>query len=240
MKEVKEPKKSLVLFYILMLVAVLMFNEMARPYFDQAQMQKVDYSQFMTMIDDQDIGHVEIQDNQILFTNKEGTKKYRTGIMNDPNLAQRLHDSGAEFTQDIKEMWLARTRRRKTFPRSSTISIIRRNIRASARRCRRACCSSALRAPARRCSPRRSPVRPACRSSRSSGSEFVEMFVGMGASKVRELFKQAKEKAPCIVFIDEIDAIGQRSATGATIGGNDEREQTLNQLLTEMDGFDEQ
>ena len=103
MKEDKEPKKPLLLFYVMMLFLVLMFNEMARPYLEQAQFEKVDYSTFMNMIDQKDIGRVEIQENQILFTDTDDTKKYRTGIMNDPSLADRLHDSGAKFTQDIKE-----------------------------------------------------------------------------------------------------------------------------------------
>ena len=95
MKEVKEPKKPLLLFYVMMLFLVLLFNEMARPYLEQAQFEKVDYSTFMDMIEDKDIGRVEIQENQILFTDANDTKKYRTGIMNDPTLADRLHDSGA-------------------------------------------------------------------------------------------------------------------------------------------------
>ena len=103
MKEVKEPKKPLLLFYVMMLFLVLLFNEMARPYLEQAQFEKVDYSTFMDMIEDKDISRVEIQENQILFTDANDTKKYRTGIMNDPTLADRLHDSGAKFTQDIKE-----------------------------------------------------------------------------------------------------------------------------------------
>ena len=121
--------------------------------------------------------------------------------------------------------------------RSWTSCTTRTNTPPSARSCPRARCWSALRAPARPCWPRLWRARRRCRSSPSPAREFVEMFVGMGAAKVRDLFKQAKEKAPCIVFIDEIDTIGKKR-DGAGMGGNDEREQTLNQLLTEMDGFD--
>lgn len=299
MKEVKEPKKPLLLFYVMMLFLVLLFNEMARPYLEQAQFEKVDYSTFMDMIEDKDIGRVEIQENQILFTDANDTKKYRTGIMNDPTLADRLHDSGAKFTQDIKEQtsplvdffmtwvlpiliffaigqYFSRKLMEKAggggsslmfgmggkqakiyVPSSEGIHFkdvagedeAKENLSEIVDYLHNPQKYSAIGAQM----PKgvllvgppgtgKTMLAKAVAGEADvpffsiAGSEFVEMFVGMGASKVRELFKQAKEKAPCIVFIDEIDAIGQKRS--GNLMGNDEREQTLNQLLTEMDGFE--
>ena len=299
MKEVKEPKKPLLLFYVMMLFLVLLFNEMARPYLEQAQFEKVDYSTFMDMIEDKDIGRVEIQENQILFTDANDTKKYRTGIMNDPTLADRLHDSGAKFTQDIKEQtsplvdffmtwvlpiliffaigqYFSRKLMEKAggggsslmfgmggkqakiyVPSSAGIHFkdvagedeAKENLSEIVDYLHNPQKYSAIGAQM----PKgvllvgppgtgKTMLAKAVAGEADvpffsiAGSEFVEMFVGMGASKVRELFKQAKEKAPCIVFIDEIDAIGQKRS--GNLMGNDEREQTLNQLLTEMDGFE--
>ncbi|MDY6269349.1 MAG: ATP-dependent zinc metalloprotease FtsH [Selenomonadaceae bacterium] len=299
MKEVKEPKKPLLLFYVMMLFLVLMFNEMARPYLEQAQFEKVDYSTFMDMIEQKDIGRVEIQENQILFTDTEDTKKYRTGIMNDPSLAERLHDSGAKFTQDIKEQnsplfdffmtWvlpiiiffaigqyfsrklmekagggggsmmfgMGGKQARVYVPSSEGIHFkdvagedeAKENLSEIVDYLHNPQKYSAIGAQM----PKgvllvgppgtgKTMLAKAVAGEADvpffsiAGSEFVEMFVGMGASKVRDLFKQAKEKAPCIVFIDEIDAIGQKRS--GNLMGNDEREQTLNQLLTEMDGFE--
>ena len=299
MKEVKEPKKPLLLFYVMMLFLVLLFNEMARPYLEQAQFEKVDYSTFMDMIEDKDIGRVEIQENQILFTDANDTKKYRTGIMNDPTLADRLHDSGAKFTQDIKEQtsplidffmtwvlpififfaigqYFSRKLMEKAggggsslmfgmggkqakiyVPSSAGIYFkdvagedeAKENLSEIVDYLHNPQKYSAIGAQM----PKgvllvgppgtgKTMLAKAVAGEADvpffsiAGSEFVEMFVGMGASKVRELFKQAKEKAPCIVFIDEIDAIGQKRS--GNLMGNDEREQTLNQLLTEMDGFE--
>ena len=299
MKEVKEPKKPLLLFYVMMLFLVLMFNEMARPYLEQAQFEKVDYSTFMDMIDQKEIGRVEIQENQILFTDTDDTKKYRTGIMSDPSLAERLHDSGAKFTQDIKEQnsplfdffmtWvlpiiiffaigqyfsrklmekagggggsmmfgMGGKQARVYVPSSEGIHFkdvagedeAKENLSEIVDYLHNPQKYSAIGAQM----PKgvllvgppgtgKTMLAKAVAGEADvpffsiAGSEFVEMFVGMGASKVRELFKQAKEKAPCIVFIDEIDAIGQKRS--GNLMGNDEREQTLNQLLTEMDGFE--
>ena len=299
MKEVKEPKKPLLMFYVMMLFLVLMFNEMARPYLDQAQFEKVDYSTFMDMIEQKDIGRVEIQENQILFTDTADAKKYRTGIMNDPSLAERLHDSGAKFTQDIKEQnsplfdffmtWvlpiiiffaigqyfsrklmekagggggsmmfgMGGKQARVYVPSSEGIHFkdvagedeAKENLSEIVDYLHNPQKYSAIGAQM----PKgvllvgppgtgKTMLAKAVAGEADvpffsiAGSEFVEMFVGMGASKVRDLFKQAKEKAPCIVFIDEIDAIGQKRS--GNLMGNDEREQTLNQLLTEMDGFE--
>ena len=299
MKEVKEPKKPLLLFYVMMLFLVLMFNEMARPYLEQAQFEKVDYSTFMDMIDQKEIGRVEIQENQILFTDTDDTKKYRTGIMSDPSLAERLHDSGAKFTQDIKEQnsplfdffmtWvlpiiiffaigqyfsrklmekagggggsmmfgMGGKQARVYVPSSEGIHFkdvagedeAKENLSEIVDYLHNPQKYSAIGAQM----PKgvllvgppgtgKTMLAKAVAGEADvpffsiAGSEFVEMFVGMGASKVRDLFKQAKEKAPCIVFIDEIDAIGQKRS--GNLMGNDEREQTLNQLLTEMDGFE--
>ena len=299
MKEVKEPKKPLLLFYVMMLFLVLMFNEMARPYLEQAQFEKVDYSTFMDMIDQKEIGRVEIQENQILFTDTDDTKKYRTGIMSDPSLAERLHDSGAKFTQDIKEQnsplfdffmtWVLQIiiffaigqyfsrklmekagggggsmmfgmggkQARVYVPSSEGIHFkdvagedeAKENLSEIVDYLHNPQKYSAIGAQM----PKgvllvgppgtgKTMLAKAVAGEADvpffsiAGSEFVEMFVGMGAAKVRDLFKQANEKAPCLVFIDEIDAIGQKRS--GNLMGNDEREQTLNQLLTEMDGFE--
>ena len=297
MQEVQPPKKPMAFYYILVLAVILMFNEMARPYFDQAQIEQVDYSQFMDMTESQQIGKVEIKDNQIIFVDQDG-KKYKTGVTNDPQLVQRLHDSGAEFTQDIKEetspivsfflAWIlpliiffaigqyfsrklmergggangmffggGNSQAKIYVPSSEGIHFkdvagedeAKENLSEIVDYLHNPKKYSSIGASM----PKgvllvgppgtgKTMLAKAVAGEADvpffsiAGSEFVEMFVGMGASKVRDLFKQAKEKAPCIVFIDEIDAIGQKR-NGANMG-NDEREQTLNQLLTEMDGFE--
>lgn len=297
MKEVKPPKKSLTFYYILVLAIMLLFNEMARPYFAQQQIEQVDYGTFMTMIDDKNIDKVEIKDNQILFTDKNDHKTYKTGIMEDPNLVDRLHESGAVFSQDIKEemspivsffmTWIlplliffaiGQYFSRKLMERAGGNSMMfgmggnqakvyvpssegihfkdvagedeaKENLSEIVDYLHNPQKYSSIGAAM----PKgvllvgppgtgKTMLAKAVAGEADvpffsiAGSEFVEMFVGMGASKVRDLFRQAKEKAPCIVFIDEIDAIGQKRS--GNVMGNDEREQTLNQLLTEMDGFE--
>ncbi|MDY4696581.1 MAG: ATP-dependent zinc metalloprotease FtsH [Selenomonas montiformis] len=297
MKEVKPPKKSLTFYYILVLAIMLLFNEMARPYFAQQQIEQVDYGTFMTMIDDKTIDKVELKDNQILFTDKNDHKTYKTGIMEDPNLVDRLHESGAVFSQDIKEemspivsffmTWIlplliffaiGQYFSRKLMERAGGNSMMfgmggnqakvyvpssegihfkdvagedeaKENLSEIVDYLHNPQKYSSIGAAM----PKgvllvgppgtgKTMLAKAVAGEADvpffsiAGSEFVEMFVGMGASKVRDLFRQAKEKAPCIVFIDEIDAIGQKRS--GNVMGNDEREQTLNQLLTEMDGFE--
>ena len=297
MQEMKKPKRPMIFYYILVIGVILLFNEMARPYFDEAQIEQVDYSTFMQAIEEQKIDHVEVQSNQIVFTEKEDAKKYKTGLMNDPTLAERLDKSGATFTQDIKEeaspllsfflTWIlpiliffaiGQYLSRKLFDRVGGNSMMfggsgnqakiyvpssegihfsdvagedeaKENLSEIVDYLHNPEKYSAIGAAM----PKgvllvgppgtgKTMLAKAVAGEASvpffsiAGSEFVEMFVGMGASKVRDLFKQAKEKAPCIVFIDEIDAIGQKRS--GNLMGNDEREQTLNQLLTEMDGFE--
>lgn len=298
MKEVKTPKKPMAFYYALTLLLILMFNALAKPYFDQMKIEAVDYGTFMNMTEEQSIGKVEIQDNQILFTNQDGSKTYKTGIMNDPQLTQRLHDAGVTFSQDIKEKespfvsfletWvlplllffaigqymnkklmeraggdnslmfgLGKSRAKIYVPSSEGIHFkdvagedeAKENLSEIVDYLHNPGKYSEIGASM----PKgvllvgppgtgKTMLAKAVAGEAEvpffsiAGSEFVEMFVGMGASKVRDLFKQAKEKAPCIVFIDEIDAIGQKRNGKAM--GNDEREQTLNQLLTEMDGFE--
>ena len=297
MQEVQPPKKPMAFYYILVLAVMLLFNEMARPYFDQAQIEQVDYGTFMDMTENQQISQVEIKDNQILFTGKEDNKKYKTGLVNDPELVDRLHASGAQFNQDIKEetspivsfflAWIlpliiffaiGQYFSRKLMERGGGNGMLfgmgsnqakiyvpssegihfkdvagedeaKENLSEIVDYLHNPKKYSSIGAQM----PKgvllvgppgtgKTMLAKAVAGEADvpffsiAGSEFVEMFVGMGASKVRDLFKQAKEKAPCIVFIDEIDAIGQKR-NGANMG-NDEREQTLNQLLTEMDGFE--
>ena len=285
-------------FYALTLLLILLFNALAMPYIDRMQIERMDYGTFMTMTEDGKIGKVEIQDNQILFTDKDTDKTYKTGIMNDPGLTERLHKAGATFTQDIKEKespfvsfietWvlplliffaigqymsrklmeraggdnslmfgLGKSRAKIYVPSSEGILFkdvagedeAKENLSEIVDYLHNPDKYSAIGASM----PKgvllvgppgtgKTMLAKAVAGEASvpffsiAGSEFVEMFVGMGASKVRDLFKQAKEKSPCIVFIDEIDAIGQKRNGNAM--GNDEREQTLNQLLTEMDGFE--
>ena len=297
MKEVKTPKKPMLFYYAMTLLVILLFNSLAKPYFDELKIEQVDYGTFMNMTTEQQIGKVEIQDNQILFTNKDNTKTYKTGIMNDPELTARLHDSGVTFSQDIKEKespfmsfietWilplliffaigqymnkklmeraggdnsmmfgLGRSKAKVYVPSSEGILFrdvagedeAKENLSEIVDYLHNPGKYSTIGASM----PKgvllvgppgtgKTMLAKAVAGEAEvpffsiAGSEFVEMFVGMGASKVRDLFKQAKEKAPCIVFIDEIDAIGQKRNGNAM--GNDEREQTLNQLLVEMDGF---
>ena len=299
MKEVKPPRKPLFYYYGIALVVLLLINFLLVPLVARHAVQEVDYGTFMTMTENKEIGKVEVEDNQIIFTNKDGSKIYKTGPMNDPDLTQRLYDAGAEFTRDIVEQtspllsvvltWVLpivlfiavgqlmakKLTDRAGGPGSMMFGAGKSNAKIyvqSSQGIRFADVAGEdeakenlqeivnyLHDPGKyqeigASMPKgillvgppgtgKTMLAKAVAGESQvpffsiSGSEFVEMFVGMGASKVRDLFSQAKEKAPCIVFIDEIDAIGQKRNSG-NLGGNDEREQTLNQLLTEMDGFE--
>ena len=301
MKEVKTPKKPLIYYYAVALVVLSLLNFLVMPWLAEKQVKEVDYGTFMTMTEECDIGKVEVETNQILFTDKEGNKIYKTGIMNDPGLIDRLHASGAQFSSEIVEqmspflsalltwvlpviifVFLGQLMTKKLMDKagggSASMAFGKGNSGAkvyvqSSEGIHFADVAGEdeakenlqeivnyLHDPSKykeigASMPKgillvgppgtgKTMLAKAVAGESNvpffsiSGSEFVEMFVGMGASKVRELFNQAKEKAPCIVFIDEIDAIGQKRSTGGGYGGNDEREQTLNQLLTEMDGFE--
>ena len=299
MKEVKPPRKPLFYYYGIALVVLLLINFLLVPLVARHAVQEVDYGTFMTMTENKEIGKVEVEDNQIIFTNKDGSKVYKTGPMNDPDLTQRLYDAGAEFTRDIVEetspllsfvlTWILpiiifiaigqlmtkKLTDRAGGPGSMMFGAGKSNAKIYVQSTQGIHFSDVagedeakenlqeivnyLHDPGKyqeigASMPKgillvgppgtgKTMLAKAVAGESQvpffsiSGSEFVEMFVGMGASKVRDLFSQAKEKAPCIVFIDEIDAIGQKRNSGA-YGGNDEREQTLNQLLTEMDGFE--
>ena len=300
MKEVKPPRKPLFYYYGIALVVLLLINFLLVPLVARHAVQEVDYGTFMTMTENKEVGKVEVEDNQIIFTNKDGSKIYKTGPMNDPDLTQRLYDAGTEFTRDIVEQtspllsvvltWVLpivlfiavgqlmakKLTDRAGGPGSMMFGAGKSNAKIyvqSSQGIRFADVAGEdeakenlqeivnyLHDPSKyqeigASMPKgillvgppgtgKTMLAKAVAGESQvpffsiSGSEFVEMFVGMGASKVRDLFSQAKEKAPCIVFIDEIDALGQKRS-GGQYGGNDEREQTLNQLLTEMDGFDD-
>ena len=300
MKEVKPPRKPLFYYYGIALVVLLLINFLLVPLVARHAVQEVDYGTFMTMTENKEIGKVEVEDNQIIFTNKDGSKIYKTGPMNDPDLTQRLYDAGAEFTRDIVEQtspllsvvltWVLpivlfiavgqlmakKLTDRAGGPGSMMFGAGKSNAKIYVQSTQGIHFADVagedeakenlqeivnyLHDPSKyqeigASMPKgillvgppgtgKTMLAKAVAGESQvpffsiSGSEFVEMFVGMGASKVRDLFSQAKEKAPCIVFIDEIDAIGQKRS-GGQYGGNDEREQTLNQLLTEMDGFDD-
>ena len=299
MNEVKKPKKSLFYYYGVVVLGILLFNILAMPYLAQQEIKDVDYGTFMTMTYAKEIGQVEIQENQILFTDKDNTTIYRTGLMDDPNRTQRLFDSGAKFKSEIVQQmspllsillsWilpllifigLGQYMSKKFMDKaggenSLMFGMGRSNAKIYVKSSEGIKFSDVagedeakeslgeivgyLHDPGKyreigASMPKgillvgppgtgKTMLAKAVAGEADvpffsmSGSEFVEMFVGMGASKVRDLFKQAKEKAPCIVFIDEIDAIGQKR--DGRVMGNDEREQTLNQLLTEMDGFED-
>ncbi len=300
MKEVKSPKKPLIYYYGIVLLIILLFNLLITPMLSQGQVVEVDYGTFMDMIDEKDIGRVQVEDGQITFTDKDNTTVYTTGAMEDPTLTERLHDSGAEFTRVIEQTMspfmsilltvilpmlifivIGQYMSKKLIEQaggknSMSFGLDKSNAKVYVQSTQGIHFSDVagedeakeslaeivdyLHNPekyteAGASMPKglllvgppgtgKTMLAKAVAGEANvpffsiSGSEFVEMFVGMGASKVRDLFRQAKEKAPCIVFIDEIDAIGQkRNSSG--MGGNDEREQTLNQLLTEMDGFED-
>ena len=296
MKEVKNPRKPLIYYYVIVLLAVFLFNALVMPLISNNRIVEATYDEFMTMTLEGQIGLVSIQENQIVFTDKEQKTIYRTGVADDPGRTQRLYDSGAKFTNEIVEessplltFFLSWVMPILMFTVIAQILMRQMNKRAGSMSFGMGKSSAKVYVKASD-GIRFDDVEGVDEAEESlqeivdylhdpskyrdigasmpkgvllvgppgtgktmlakavageaevpffsiSGSEFVEMFVGMGASKVRDLFKQAKEKAPCIVFIDEIDAIGKKR-DGGKFGGNDEREQTLNQLLTEMDGFE--
>ena len=296
MKEVKEKKKPILFYYIVALAVIFMFNAIARPYYDSKSVKQVDYGTFMNMTEDEKIADVQIEENQILFKDKDGNE-YRTGVVNDPQLTERLHKANVSFNEVIKEkdspftdfliawilpiliffgvgyyfnrklmnhgggnslMFGAKNQVKVYVPSANGIHFddvagedeAKENLseivdflhhpdkyaKIGAKMPKGVLLvgppgtgkTMLAKAVAGEAGVPFFPI---------AGSEFVEMFVGMGASKVRDLFQQAKQKAPCIIFIDEIDAIGRARGKNAGFSGNDERENTLNQLLTEMDGF---
>ena len=298
MKEVKSPRKPFIIYALVVAVVILLLNGLLFPNILEQRTEEVDYGTFMTMTENKEIGLVEVQDTEIVFTDKNQEHVYKTGVMNDPGLVERLHDAGAKFSQNIDEQmpvwmslllsyvipiaiflfignWLSKKMASKMGgPNSMAFGMGKSNAKiyvqsdsgihfsdvAGEEEAKELLSEIVdfLHNPARyreigASMPKgallvgppgtgKTLLAKAVAGEANvpffsiSGSEFVEMFVGMGAAKVRDLFKQANEKAPCIVFIDEIDTIGKKR--DGQIGGNDEREQTLNQLLTEMDGFD--
>ena len=301
MQEIKKPRKPLIYYYVIVLAVLLLFNFLIMPWAAERRVQEVGYETFMEMTEKRDIGKVEIDqsDNEIIFTNKEGDQIYKTGMVEDTDLTQRLYESGAKFSGQILEQaspvltfllywilpilifvgigqYMSRKLMNKASggPDSMIFGMGKSNAKVYVKSSEGIRFSDVagedeakenlseivdyLHNPAKykeigASMPKgillagppgtgKTMLAKAVAGESNvpffsmSGSEFVEMFVGMGASKVRDLFRQAKEKAPCIVFIDEIDAIGQKR--DGRVGGNDEREQTLNQLLTEMDGFE--
>lgn len=300
MNEVKKPRKPLMFYYGVAMVIILLFNLFAMPMLESAVVTEVDYGTFMTMTQEKNIGKVEIQYNQIIFTDKADETIYKTGVMNDPNLTERLYNAGAVFASPIAKeaspimsflmswilpmvifillgqvlsrwmmkkmggpnsmMFDAAKSDAKVYVKSDTgttfddiegVDEAEENLQEIVDYLHNPQKYTEIGATM----PKglllvgppgtgKTMLAKAVAGEADvpffsmSGSEFVEMFVGRGAAKVRDLFKQAKEKAPCIVFIDEIDAIGGKRSNGGGMGGHDEREQTLNQLLTEMDGFE--
>lgn len=298
MKEVKPPRKPLFYYYGIALVVLLLINFLLVPLVARHAVQEVDYGTFMTMTENKEIGKVEVEDNQIIFTNKDGSKIYKTGPMNDPDLTQRLYDAGAEFTRDIVEQtspllsvvltWVLpivlfiavgqlmakKLTDRAGGPGSMMFGAGKSNAKIyvqSSQGIRFADVAGEdeakenlqeivnyLHDPSKyqeigASMPKgillvgppgtgKTLLAKAVAGEAGvkflsiSGSDFVEMYVGVGASRVRDLFHQAKQNSPAIIFIDEIDAVGRQRGSGLG-GGHDEREQTLNQLLVEMDGF---
>ena len=295
MKEVKPPKKSIFSYYCIALLIIILFNSFVYPRLVKTQIKSVDYGTFLDMLDEKNVKEVEIEDEQIVFTdNADPTGYYTTGRMDDPELVDRLHDSGATFsaiaTQKRSPLlnWIISVvimvvlgqlfysmlmKRMGGGPQAMSFGKSNAKIYVESKTGIKFAdvagedeakeilteivdflhnpekyteIGASLPKGALLVGPPgtgKTLLAKAVAGEANvpffsiSGSEFVEMFVGMGAAKVRDLFKQANEKAPCIVFIDEIDTIGKKRDNGA-MGGNDEREQTLNQLLTEMDGFD--
>ena len=301
MQEVKKPRKPLIYYYVIVLIILLLFNFLLMPWMAERRVQEVGYDEFIEMTENEEIGQVQINegDNEIIFTDRDGARIYKTGMVEDPGMTERLYESGARFSGQIIEQaspiltflltWIlpialfigiGQYMSRKLMSRASggpdsmIFGMGKSNAKVYVKSSEGIMFSDVagedeakenlseivdyLHNPGKykevgASMPKgillvgppgtgKTMLAKAVAGEANvpffsmSGSDFVEMFVGMGASKVRDLFKQAKEKAPCIVFIDEIDAIGQKR--DGRVGGNDEREQTLNQLLTEMDGFE--
>ena len=300
MKEVKTPKKPLAIYYAIVLLVLMLLNFVLVPWMSERQVKEVDYGTFMSMTEDKDIGRVDVESNQIIFTDKDEKQIYKTGLMNDPDLTQRLYDAGAEFSSEIVEqasplmsfllsfvlpivlfVWLGNFMNKKLMEKAGGANSMmfggvgKSNAKVyvqSTHGIRFADVAGEdeakenlqeivdyLHDPKKyeeigASMPKgillvgppgtgKTMLAKAVAGESNvpffsiSGSDFVEMFVGVGASRVRDLFKEAAKVAPCIIFIDEIDTIG-KSRDGGRFGGNDEREQTLNQLLAELDGFD--
>ena len=300
MKEDKSPKKPLIYYYGVVLLVLLVFNLVITPLLLKQEVAEVDYGTFMSMTESKNIGQVQVEDQQIVFTDKDEKNVYQTNVMDDPNLTERLYESGAKFSKDVDAstspllsllitgllpmlifiglgQYMAKKLREQMGGKDSLMfggmgksnakiyvqstKGIRFDDVAGEDEAKESLAEIVdyLHNPQKYTDvgasmPKgvllvgppgtgKTMLAKAVAGEANvpffsiSGSEFVEMFVGMGASKVRDLFKQAKEKAPCIVFIDEIDAIGKKRDN--QLSSNDEREQTLNQLLTEMDGFDD-
>ena len=294
-------RKPLILYYCIALLIVLILNATVFPLLMSPQVKEVDYSEFLQMMNDKQVKEVEIQSDQILFSDtSEDTQYYKTGRMDDPQLIDRLQASGASFGSEIvpQQSGLSAFLTEFLLPMIFFVLIgqffFKRMFKGGGTGLSNA--MSFGTSNAKVFVPSETGIKFADVAGEEeakealqeivdflhdpskyqdigaqmpkgallvgppgtgktllakavageadvpffsiAGSEFVEMFVGMGASKIRDLFKQANEKAPCIVFIDEIDTIGKKREGSGAIGGNDEREQTLNQLLTEMDGFD--
>lgn len=296
MDHIKQPKRSLLYYYGLTFLVIIVMNAFLVPMLQEQKVQEVGYDVFMAKTADKDIGNVQIEDDQITFTDKDGKNTYKTGLMQDPQLIERLYEANAHFSSKIVHhlsplanillswilpiliFWgLGQYVSKRMMGKGNAMMFGMKGSGAKIyvqskegikfadvagedeAKDNLAEIVTYLHDPKRYRDiganiPKgillvgppgtgKTMLAKALAGESGvpffsiSGSEFVEMFVGMGASKVRDLFKQAKEKAPCIVFIDEIDAIGEKRMAGQ-MGGNDEREQTLNQLLTEMDGFE--
>ena len=298
MKQVNNPKRSLLYYYGFAILIIVIFNFIAMPWYSERHVQQINYDSFMTMVDDRQVAEVQLQpsENQIIFTSTEDDTVYKTAMVEDPNLTQRLFDADVAFTGEIIEQaspiasflsfvfqillfvaigqWISRMLLKKAGGNNAMqFNLGKSNARVYVQSTDGLSFKDVAGQDEAKESltevvdflnnPKKYQAVGAKMPSgvllvgppgtgktmlakavageanvsffSMSGSEFVEMFAGAGAAKVRDLFKQAKEKAPCIVFIDEIDAIGKKR--GQAIG-NDEREQTLNQLLTEMDGFE--
>ena len=301
MQEIKTPKKPFIYYLIIAATIMILLNTLVFPNVLKHQVKEVGYNVFMQMTNNQEIGSVNITDSEIFFTNKDNSQMYKTGVINDPELVDRLYKAGATFSTEITEemspivylllgyvlpififvalsRWLSKKMMSKMSDGANPMNSMMFGTKSNAKIYVKSTSGikfsdvageeeakellteivDFLHNPGKyqeigASMPKgallvgppgtgKTLLAKAVAGEANvpffsiSGSEFVEMFVGMGAAKVRDLFKQASEKAPCIVFIDEIDAVGKKR--DGRIGGNDEREQTLNQLLTEMDGFD--